>query len=104
MAGGWHPDPAGRADQRYWDGERWTEHVMRGGEPGVDHLGPAPPGGLERTLEALGPDAKERPEPDLLAALTAGGAALLAVGVLVLVAGDDGNRAGLLVGSALLVA
>jgi len=24
---GWHPDPHGRADRRYHDGTRWTEHV-----------------------------------------------------------------------------
>lgn len=23
----WHPDPAGLHEQRYWDGERWTEQV-----------------------------------------------------------------------------
>lgn len=26
--GGWKPDPAGRHFSRYWDGGRWTEHVM----------------------------------------------------------------------------
>jgi amino acid transporter len=35
---GWYGDPAGRADQRYWDGFRWTEHVMRGGLQGIDPL------------------------------------------------------------------
>ncbi|MBA2283108.1 MAG: DUF2510 domain-containing protein [Acidimicrobiia bacterium] len=24
---GWHPDPAGRARLRWWDGTRWTEHT-----------------------------------------------------------------------------
>jgi hypothetical protein len=24
---GWYPDPAGSAQQRYWDGTRWTEHL-----------------------------------------------------------------------------
>lgn len=28
-AAGWHPDPLGRFDQRYWDGQRWTQHVGR---------------------------------------------------------------------------
>lgn len=32
----WHPDPAGRHDQRYWDGARWTEHVRDGVTPGID--------------------------------------------------------------------
>lgn len=26
---GWHPDPLGRFQARYWDGERWTQHVGR---------------------------------------------------------------------------
>ena len=25
--GGWHPDPWGQAEQRWWDGEQWTEHT-----------------------------------------------------------------------------
>jgi hypothetical protein len=24
---GWYPDPGGRSSQRYWDGQRWTEHT-----------------------------------------------------------------------------
>ncbi|HEV3451791.1 MAG TPA: DUF2510 domain-containing protein [Acidimicrobiia bacterium] len=24
---GWYFDPMGRADQRYWDGNAWTDHV-----------------------------------------------------------------------------
>lgn len=26
---GWHDDPLGRFDARYFDGERWTQHVGR---------------------------------------------------------------------------
>lgn len=26
---GWHPDPLGRFDGRYYDGRRWTQHVGR---------------------------------------------------------------------------
>ncbi len=25
--GGWHPDPWGQAEQRWWDGTQWTEHT-----------------------------------------------------------------------------
>lgn len=32
----WHPDPAGRHEQRYWDGNAWTDHVMDKGQPGSD--------------------------------------------------------------------
>ena len=24
---GWYPDPSNAAQQRYWDGNQWTEHV-----------------------------------------------------------------------------
>ena len=24
---GWYPDPGGGSSQRYWDGQRWTEHT-----------------------------------------------------------------------------
>jgi hypothetical protein len=34
--GAWHPDPTGRAEQRYWDGQAWTGHVVRGGQQGWD--------------------------------------------------------------------
>lgn len=42
---GWHPDPHGRADRRYHDGTRWTEHVTdAAGSASVDPegAGPAP--------------------------------------------------------------
>jgi hypothetical protein len=29
-AAGWYPDPAGRFDNRYWDGSQWTTAVRRG--------------------------------------------------------------------------
>ncbi|HUQ62195.1 MAG TPA: DUF2510 domain-containing protein [Acidimicrobiales bacterium] len=36
---GWHADPGGRHELRYWDGTAWTEHVSDRGTTGVD-----PPG------------------------------------------------------------
>lgn len=35
---GWHPDPAGRHEQRYWDGHTWTAHVADGGVQSSDPL------------------------------------------------------------------
>jgi hypothetical protein len=35
---GWHPDPLGRHEQRYWDGAEWTAHVADQGLPGSDPL------------------------------------------------------------------
>ncbi|GAA1746829.1 AIM24 family protein [Aeromicrobium alkaliterrae] len=42
-AAGWHPDPEGRNEYRYWDGNVWTEHVSNGGTQSVSPLGSAPP-------------------------------------------------------------
>lgn len=39
---GWHPDPLGRHELRYWDGARWTEHVGDSGVVGVDALDASP--------------------------------------------------------------
>src|SRR5438067_6354314 len=101
-AAGWYPDPEGRAEQRYWDGDRWTEHVQRDGQPAVDVIHPE--GSWQRALDALGPDARERPVPDLLGALAAGGGTLVGIGLLVLCAGDDADsRPGILIASAVLV-
>ena len=35
---GWLADPLGRHELRYWDGERWTEHVSDGGAQATDPL------------------------------------------------------------------
>jgi uncharacterized protein YxjI len=40
----WHPDPWGRHEHRYFDGENWTEHVASHGRQSVD-----PPGGYSHT-------------------------------------------------------
>lgn len=32
----WHPDPLGRYEYRYWDGQAWTQHVASQGIAGVD--------------------------------------------------------------------
>lgn len=40
---GWHPDPTGRFELRYWDGATWTAHVSRGGQQAEDPLAPPPP-------------------------------------------------------------
>ena len=37
---GWHPDPMGRHQMRYWDGNVWTEHVSTNGVQATDPLQP----------------------------------------------------------------
>lgn len=41
---GWHPDPSGRHQQRYWDGTTWTDAVADGGNQSSDPFTAAPPG------------------------------------------------------------
>jgi hypothetical protein len=36
---GWHPDPVGRHEHRYWDGSVWTDHISDGGTQGLDPIG-----------------------------------------------------------------
>lgn len=38
-APGWHPDPTGRHQSRYWDGQRWTDQVS---DPNVQSDPPSP--------------------------------------------------------------
>jgi hypothetical protein len=33
---GWYADPAHRFELRYWDGDKWTEYVSRGGQQFTD--------------------------------------------------------------------
>jgi hypothetical protein len=71
----WHPDPSGAHEHRYWDGERWTEHVADGGVAAIDPLPAAPPAGAgtrtpERTEDRPTEDhaAADRPTEDHAAA------------------------------------
>ena len=43
MTGQWQPDPEGRYEYRWWDGQRWTDQVSQQGQVGRAPLGgPAP--------------------------------------------------------------
>lgn len=37
-SGAWHPDPQGHHELRWWDGDRWTEHVSDAGVTSTDPL------------------------------------------------------------------
>lgn len=43
----WHPDPTGRHQHRWWDGQRWTEHVADAGVSSIDQLASPPPTAAE---------------------------------------------------------
>jgi hypothetical protein len=34
----WYPDPLGRGEYRYWDGERWTQWIATGGQSRPDNF------------------------------------------------------------------
>ncbi len=36
--GAWYPDPAGRNELRWFDGQRWTDNVTNGGASSIDPL------------------------------------------------------------------
>ena len=44
VAADWYPDPSGKFEFRYWDGETWTGHVSSGGETSWDPPPDAPAG------------------------------------------------------------
>ena len=134
---GWFNDPYGRFHQRYWDGERWTEHVATEGRAMVDPMGVSPvvpfatpasatsvgaaeaaaaadttadaamtdsaPGSIA-LLERAGPSARERTRPSLRAAVAGLGGAVVAIGVLVAVTGDETLRGEVITGSLVVLA
>jgi hypothetical protein len=60
---GWFPDPYGRFQQRYHDGQRWTEHVADDGVQQTDPMGAS-------TVVPFAPAAKDLPaEPQANASL-----------------------------------
>ena len=46
----WYPDPNGRHELRYWDGERWTDHVSDQGVTGSDPVERSKLDGLDAGL------------------------------------------------------
>lgn len=46
---GWHPDPTGRHEYRYWDGATWTQDVSDNGVTAVDPVAPAGGPGADPT-------------------------------------------------------
>lgn len=51
----WHADPTGRHEHRYWDGERWTDHVANAGVASTDPLdGSGDAGAASTSTDAAG--------------------------------------------------
>ena len=49
----WHPDPTGRHQLRYWDGNAWTDHVSTNGQSGVDPMSAPPTVDVRMTAERI---------------------------------------------------
>jgi hypothetical protein len=64
----WHPDPTGKHDHRWWDGERWTEHVADAGQASIDPLEGAPAAGSAGAAEHTTTEATSGATPDTGAA------------------------------------
>jgi hypothetical protein len=59
-APGWHPDPAGRYEYRYWNGAAWTDDVSRAGITASDPLDePSPPATAQPNSGTQAPDGSE---------------------------------------------
>jgi hypothetical protein len=113
----WWPDPYGRFQQRYFDGSKWTEHVIdTNGTQTIDPLGTtvsvpfatptssatstpaatrlaAAPvaANVNQFLDGLGPDARTRPAVHLSIALAGIGGAAAAFGIATAIIGDAGS-------------
>jgi hypothetical protein len=84
-AAGWYPDPSGRHEQRYFDGDGWTEHAMDGDAPASDPVRAKawmapdrlPPKSAEPRIEPTPPEQRtiSRGEAERLRVAAEGGAA-----------------------------
>ena len=85
---GWHRDPSGRHQLRWWDGGAFTDQVADGGVTSTDAGIGAP---LAPSNLALPADASGRRASKLPIILAAVGAFVVVLGLLTLLGGDDGG-------------
>ncbi|MFP5310340.1 MAG: DUF2510 domain-containing protein [Actinomycetes bacterium] len=72
-AGAWRPDPTGRHQHRYHDGDGWTDHVADDGVASTDPYEASPP--ARTVAPGAGPDLSALAPPDPASALDRPGAA-----------------------------
>ena len=70
---GWHPDPRGRHEHRYWDGTQWTDHVADQGRMSIDPVAevyqpaaqaPTEPSQVDLPAVAAEPEPRRNAEPE----------------------------------------
>lgn len=106
-APGWHPDPFGRHEHRFFDGNQWTEHVSNRGTATTDPVGATdqapPPGGAppgsgppawEATATPAAPEAGAKKGGPLLLIGAAVVVALVVAVAAVLLLRDSGGGTG----------
>lgn len=60
---GWYPDPSGRAEQRWFDGNQWTSHVAGGGHTWDEAATPPPPAPVSTPQEVQQQVARAAQDP-----------------------------------------
>jgi hypothetical protein len=88
VTGSWEPDPTGRHELRWRDGETWTDQVADGGATAVDPMPPTAP----VPPPPVAPVARRSRRPLVIAAVLA--VVALGAGAVVLTAGGDDEPAG----------
>ncbi|MET0897731.1 MAG: AIM24 family protein [Mycobacterium sp.] len=63
-AGSWQPDPEGRYDYRWWDGQQWTDQISHQGQPGQAPLGGGPPPAADQFSAPSGQASAAQPQAD----------------------------------------
>ena len=53
----WYRDPLGRGEYRYWDGQRWTEHIATSGRKLIDSPIASPPPSTTHRVAEIPPHA-----------------------------------------------
>lgn len=67
---GWHPDPVGVAELRYFDGTQWTEHVSTGGVQAVSPLPGVGGSGGEQAQQAYTHQEQAQPAGDVFGGIS----------------------------------
>jgi uncharacterized protein (AIM24 family) len=61
--GSWQPDPEGRYDYRWWDGQGWSDQVSHQGQMGTAPLGAAPQQPQQPQQQTVTPQASVQGDP-----------------------------------------
>ena len=66
MTAEWRPDPEGRYEYRWWDGQQWTDQVAQGGQVGTSPMAGGDAVGEESSDAAAQPQAEAQPQAQVV--------------------------------------